>query len=277
MEYRHLGRTGPAGQPPLPRHDELRPADRREADSPRDHGSALELRHQLLRHRERLRLEDAARARPSRSSAAGSRRAAAGARRSCSRRRSTATMGDWPNESRLSALHIRRACEDSLRRLQTDHIDLYQMHHVDRHAPWDEIWQAMETLVAQGKVLYVGSSNFAGWHIAQANETARGAALPRPRLRAEPLQPDDRTDRARGDPRLRGVRPRRHPVEPAARAACSAACSRRPRCVAASSELAQQVPREAPRPARGVRGAVRRARGAAGRRRARVAPRATRS
>jgi aryl-alcohol dehydrogenase-like predicted oxidoreductase len=82
-------------------------------------------------------------------------------------------MGDWPNESRLSALHIRRACDESLRRLQTDHIDLYQMHHVDRATPWEEIWQAFETLVAQGKVLYVGSSNFAGWHIARANETAK--------------------------------------------------------------------------------------------------------
>jgi aryl-alcohol dehydrogenase-like predicted oxidoreductase len=81
-------------------------------------------------------------------------------------------MGDWPNESRLSALHIVRACEASLRRLQTDRIDLYQMHHVDRDAPWDEIWQAMETLVQQGKVIYVGSSNFAGWHIARANEAA---------------------------------------------------------------------------------------------------------
>src|SRR5215468_8685483 len=82
-------------------------------------------------------------------------------------------MGDWPNESRLSALHIIRACEASLKRLQTDRIDLYQMHHIDRDTPWDEIWQAMETLVAQGKVLYVGSSNFAGWHIAQANEAAK--------------------------------------------------------------------------------------------------------
>ncbi len=83
------------------------------------------------------------------------------------------SMGDWPNESRLSALHIRRACDDSLRRMKTDHIDLYQMHHVDRDAPWDEIWQAMELLVQQGKVLYVGSSNFAGWHIARANEAAK--------------------------------------------------------------------------------------------------------
>jgi aryl-alcohol dehydrogenase-like predicted oxidoreductase len=82
-------------------------------------------------------------------------------------------MGEWPNESRLSALHIRRACEDSLRRLQTDCIDLYQMHHVDRDTPWEEIWQAMEQLVREGKILYVGSSNFAGWHVAQAQELAR--------------------------------------------------------------------------------------------------------
>ena len=82
-------------------------------------------------------------------------------------------MGDWPNQSKLSALHIKRACEDSLRRLNTDCIDLYQMHHVDRETPWDEIWQAMEQLVYEGKVLYVGSSNFAGWHIAQANDAAQ--------------------------------------------------------------------------------------------------------
>jgi aryl-alcohol dehydrogenase-like predicted oxidoreductase len=82
-------------------------------------------------------------------------------------------MGDWPNSSKLSAFHIRRACEDSLKRMQTDHVDLYQMHHVWRDAPWDEVWQAMELLVAQGKVVYVGSSNFAGWQIAQASETAR--------------------------------------------------------------------------------------------------------
>jgi len=83
------------------------------------------------------------------------------------------SMGDWPNESRLSALHIVRACEASLRRMKTDRIDLYQMHHVDRDAPWEEVWQAMETLVQQGKILYVGSSNFAGWHIARANEAAK--------------------------------------------------------------------------------------------------------
>jgi len=82
-------------------------------------------------------------------------------------------MGEWPNQSRLSARHIKQACEDSLRRLQTDYIDLYQMHHVDRESPWEEIWQAMEQLCREGKVLYVGSSNFAGWHLAQAQEMAK--------------------------------------------------------------------------------------------------------
>jgi aryl-alcohol dehydrogenase-like predicted oxidoreductase len=81
-------------------------------------------------------------------------------------------MGDAPNERGLSALNIRRACEASLLRLRTDRIDLYQMHHVERTTPWDEIWQAMERLVREGKVLYVGSSNFAGWDIATANQEA---------------------------------------------------------------------------------------------------------
>jgi aryl-alcohol dehydrogenase-like predicted oxidoreductase len=106
--------------------------------------------------------------------------------------------GDGPNDRGLSAYHIRKACEDSLRRLQTDRIDVYFMHHVDRgvptklgaqmfnypdrdifrpphrkdETPWDEIWQTMELLVAQGKVLYVACSNFAGWHIAQGCERA---------------------------------------------------------------------------------------------------------
>ncbi|HEY6422381.1 MAG TPA: aldo/keto reductase [Pseudonocardiaceae bacterium] len=83
------------------------------------------------------------------------------------------SMGDWPNETMLSALNIRRACDASLRRLQTDYIDLYQMHHVDRATPWEEIWEAMSVLRQQGKIIYVGSSNFAGWHLAAAQETAR--------------------------------------------------------------------------------------------------------
>jgi aryl-alcohol dehydrogenase-like predicted oxidoreductase len=81
-------------------------------------------------------------------------------------------MGDWPNDGKLSALNIRRACDASLKRLQTDYIDLYQMHHIDRGTGWDEIWEAMEVLRAQGKILYVGSSNFAGWHIAKAQAAA---------------------------------------------------------------------------------------------------------
>jgi len=107
-------------------------------------------------------------------------------------------MGPGLNERGLSARHIRQACEDSLRRLQTDHIDIYMMHHIDRgeptqadretwelqqgelihpphrrrETPWEEIWEAMERLVQQGKALYVGSSNFAGWHLAQASERA---------------------------------------------------------------------------------------------------------
>ena len=81
-------------------------------------------------------------------------------------------MGQWPNESRLSKLSIIHQCEESLRRLRTDRIDLYQMHHVDREAWWDEIWEAMDQLKREGKILYVGSSNFAGWHIARSNEIA---------------------------------------------------------------------------------------------------------
>lgn len=82
-------------------------------------------------------------------------------------------MSEQPNDRGLSARHIRHACDASLRRLQTDHIDVYQMHHLDRFARWEEIWQAMDLLVAQGKVTYVGSSNFPGWTIARANEIAQ--------------------------------------------------------------------------------------------------------
>jgi aryl-alcohol dehydrogenase-like predicted oxidoreductase len=86
-------------------------------------------------------------------------------------------MGTGPNDRHLSAYHIRRACEASLRRLKTDHIDLYQMHHVDRATPWAEIWQAMEQLIHEGKITYVGSSNFAGWDIATAQCTAAARNL----------------------------------------------------------------------------------------------------
>jgi NDP-hexose C3-ketoreductase / dTDP-4-oxo-2-deoxy-alpha-D-pentos-2-ene 2,3-reductase len=82
------------------------------------------------------------------------------------------SMSNWPNDTFLSALNIRRACDASLKRLQTDYIDLYQMHHIDLATPWEEIWESMEVLRHQGKILYVGSSNFAGWHIARAQEAA---------------------------------------------------------------------------------------------------------
>ncbi|MYR90608.1 aldo/keto reductase, partial [Streptomyces sp. SID685] len=91
-----------------------------------------------------------------------------------------AAEGDaWPNHDKLSALNIRRAVDASLKRLQTDHIDLYQFHHIDRSTPFEEIWQAIDTLIQQGKILYVGSSNFPGYKIAQANEAAarRGGTI----------------------------------------------------------------------------------------------------
>ena len=82
-------------------------------------------------------------------------------------------MSDDVNDRGLSARHIRMACEASLKRLNVDHIDLYQMHHIDRAAPAEEIWQAMDQLISQGKITYVGSSNFPGWKIAQMNEKAQ--------------------------------------------------------------------------------------------------------
>ena len=82
-------------------------------------------------------------------------------------------MDPWPNSGKLSALNIRRALDASLKRLQTDYIDLYQFHHIDRATPWEEIWQAVDVAISQGKILYAGSSNFAGWHIAQAQQAAK--------------------------------------------------------------------------------------------------------
>ncbi|MFE2985400.1 aldo/keto reductase [Streptomyces sp. NPDC059262] len=82
------------------------------------------------------------------------------------------TDSPWPNHDKLSAVNIRRAVEASLKRLGTDYIDIYQFHHVDRDTPFEEIWQAVDVLIQQGKVLYAGSSNFPGYKIAQANEKA---------------------------------------------------------------------------------------------------------
>ena len=82
------------------------------------------------------------------------------------------SMTEWPNDTFLSARNIMRACDASLQRLQTDWIDIYQMHHIDRSTPWDEIWEAFSVLKQQGKVVYFGASNFAGWHLAQAQSAA---------------------------------------------------------------------------------------------------------
>lgn len=80
---------------------------------------------------------------------------------------------DGPNTGRgLSAYKIRRHLEGSLKRLQTDYVELYQMHHIERNVTWEEIWGVFEALVNQGKVYYIGSSNFAGWHLVQAQAAA---------------------------------------------------------------------------------------------------------
>lgn len=81
-------------------------------------------------------------------------------------------MGEGPNDRGLSAVHIRHAVDASLRRLRTDYIDLYQMHHIVHDASVDEIWEAFGVLRQQGKVLYFGSSNFPGWEIARYQEQA---------------------------------------------------------------------------------------------------------
>ncbi len=77
------------------------------------------------------------------------------------------------NGRNYSKFKIIKNCEASLRRLQTDRIDLYQLHHIDRACPMDELWEAMDVLQSQGKIGYVGSSNFAGWDVATACMAAK--------------------------------------------------------------------------------------------------------
>ena len=170
MDYTQLGRTGLQVSRLCLGTMNFGPQTA-EADCHAIMDAAHEAGHQLLRHRQRLRL---GRDQGGTETIVGTWFASGGGRRE---RTVLATkvygdMGDWPNDGKLSALNIRRALDASLKRLQTDYIDLYQFHHIDRATPWEEIWQAIEVAVAQGKILYVGSSNFAGWHIAQAQAAA---------------------------------------------------------------------------------------------------------
>jgi aryl-alcohol dehydrogenase-like predicted oxidoreductase len=87
-------------------------------------------------------------------------------------------LGPGPNDAGLSRHHLIEACEASLRRLRTDHIDLYQVHEWDGQTPLEETLGALEHLLQSGKVRYVGCSNFAGWHVMKALGTARAAGLP---------------------------------------------------------------------------------------------------
>lgn len=127
------------------------------------------------------------------------------------------SMGDWPNETKLSALNIRRAADASLKRLQTDYIDLYQMHHVDRETPWDEIWEAFSVLRQQGKVIYFGSSNFMRLAHRPGRRGRAHPRVPRPGVRAVDLQPDDALGRAGGPACRSSLRARRDPLVAVAR------------------------------------------------------------
>ena len=89
------------------------------------------------------------------------------------------TMGDGPNDAGLSRYHIIRQCEESLRRLGTDYIDLYQVHEWDGITPQDETIEALDTLVKSGKVRYIGSSNYSGWQLMKALGTSERLGLER--------------------------------------------------------------------------------------------------
>ena len=88
-------------------------------------------------------------------------------------------MGDGVNEQGISRYHIMKACEDSLRRLQTDHIDLYQLHRPDLDIPQDESLRAMDDLVRSGKVRYIGSSNHAAWMVMESIAVSERLAISR--------------------------------------------------------------------------------------------------
>ena len=125
------------------------------------------------------------------------------------------TMGDWPNEARLSKLAIRKACEASLKRLQTDHIDLYQMHHIDRERLVGRDLGGHRAAEARGQDPLRRIVELRRLAHRPRERDRELAPLPRARLRAVALQPHRPHDRARGDPGDPGVRHGPDPVEPA--------------------------------------------------------------
>ena len=226
MKYRRLGRTalrvselclGTMNFGPLTTRSRL----------VRDHGPRARARHQLLRHRQPLRRRqgpghDRDDRRPL--VRAGRRPAREGRARDQGVRPDDAS-GRTTAASRpgTSATRATRACA-GCRPTTSTCTRCTTSTGARRGTRSGRRWRRSST---QGKVIYVGSSNFAGWHIAQANEAARAPQLPRPRERAEPLQPRVAHGRARGAARVPRLRPRRHPVEPARAAGCSAASAAR--------------------------------------------------
>lgn len=88
-------------------------------------------------------------------------------------------IGDGPNDEGVSRYHLIRECERSLKRLRTDHIDIYFMHEWDGTTPVDEMLSALDTLRQQGKIRYIGCSNYSGWHLMKALGVAEAKNLPR--------------------------------------------------------------------------------------------------
>ncbi len=93
--------------------------------------------------------------------------------------KATFTMGQGPNDKGSSRYHLIRACEDSLKRLGTDHIDVYFMHGFDALTPVEETLSALDNLVQSGKVRYIGCSNFSGWHVMKSLATSEKYGLAR--------------------------------------------------------------------------------------------------
>ena len=125
--------------------------------------------------------------------------------------------GDVVNARGASAWQVRREAIGSLRRLQTDRIDLYQFHHIDRHISWPELWQSMETLVARGEVALHRQLELRGVEHRAGERDRAAAQLPRPGQRAVALQPRAALDRARSHPRRAELRPRHPPLVSARR------------------------------------------------------------